>query len=142
LNFFIYNIDLIIMPLPTSLADTNSPFLPQLEKAFTSAIEILSLTDFKPPYTDSRGTQIAMKDLPNAPLPLTKGRVVFPAAATANKFTPEDVMDTIMHLEARKVWDGRFEGATIIEGYGEERNGRWYAGVLHSLQKGQWPVVR
>ncbi|KAJ3412407.1 hypothetical protein HDV05_000765 [Chytridiales sp. JEL 0842] len=102
----------------------------ELERALTYAKDLYNATDFKPAGV-SHGARIYVKDSPGASsLPITKGAVTFPPA-----YTVDDIRNSIKHFDGRKVWDGRFESAQEVETYSDS------AGLIHSLQKGQWPVV-
>ncbi|KAJ3101463.1 hypothetical protein HDU97_001338 [Phlyctochytrium planicorne] len=83
-------------------------------------------------HSTSKGAQISTKESPNSAMPITKGEAVFPA-----KFTIEDILATLRHVDARKVWDARFEDMEIVEEYGDELR-QW--GLVHSYQKGQFLV--
>ncbi|KAI8853867.1 hypothetical protein BC829DRAFT_439656 [Chytridium lagenaria] len=125
------------MPQPAhgSVPSATPIYEAELEKAYVYAVELYSATDFVHQSTTSKGTKILMKDAPGggSALPITRGEGKFPA-----KYTPDDILACLRHVDARKVWDSRFEDMEIIEGYGNDLK---QSGLVHSKQKGQWPVI-
>ncbi|KAJ3092447.1 hypothetical protein HDU96_002709 [Phlyctochytrium bullatum] len=106
-----------------------SPHIAALDTGLAFIKELLASSDFVP-HSEAKGTKISMKTPPGAVLPITRGETVFPA-----KFTVDEILAVIRSPEDRKLWDGRFENAEILEEYSAEE------GLLHSYQKGQWPVI-
>ncbi|KAJ3191438.1 hypothetical protein HK101_007713 [Irineochytrium annulatum] len=109
----------------------SNPFTAELDAALAYIKEQHASSDFVAHSEAKLGCKISMKTLPGATLPITRGDIVFPAG-----FQPQEIVTFLRDVENRKKWDGRFESATVVEMWGEEE------GLIHSLQKGQWPVIR
>ncbi|KAJ3317259.1 hypothetical protein HDU76_001265 [Blyttiomyces sp. JEL0837] len=107
----------------------SNPNQAAIDKAFAYIKELHAATDFKP-HSESKGVKISMKEIEGSTLPITRGDITFPA-----KYDVESILKVVRSVDARKVWDGRFEDAKVIEEYGPT------SGLLHSFQKGQWPIV-
>ncbi|KAJ3207053.1 hypothetical protein HDU67_007699 [Dinochytrium kinnereticum] len=124
------------MPQPklASVPQVTPRYSDVLEKALAHAKALYANhEEFIPHSTTPNGTKISMKSLPGSALPITRGEKKFPST-----FSQDDILACLRHVEARQVWDARFEDMEVIEMYGP---GSREAGLVHSKQKGQWPVI-
>ncbi|KAJ3202177.1 hypothetical protein HDU67_000728 [Dinochytrium kinnereticum] len=106
-----------------------NPHTASLDAALIYIKEQFVATDFVP-HSEAKGTKISMKTLPGATLPITRGDITFGPAHDI-----PSILAILRSPDERKNWDARFESAEVIENYGEVE------GLLHSYQKGQWPVI-
>ncbi|KAJ3111206.1 hypothetical protein HDU96_005906 [Phlyctochytrium bullatum] len=121
-------------PAPNSVPMVAPRYQDELSKALAYAQELVAATDFVFHSTSSKGTKISMKDAPGgSALPITRGEGHIPA-----KFSADDILACLRHVDARKVWDARFEDMDVLEDYGPNKRD---SGLVYSKQKGQWPVI-
>ncbi|KAJ3298610.1 hypothetical protein HDU76_006442 [Blyttiomyces sp. JEL0837] len=115
-----------------TIAATN-PHTESLDKALTYIKQLYNNPSEFTPHTTIHNAKISNKDIPGEPMPITKGEMTYPG-----KFSRDDILITLRAVDARKIWDSRFDDYELVEEY---EPGNRMCGLIHSYQKGQWPVV-
>ncbi|KAF0397937.1 Bet v1-like protein [Gigaspora margarita] len=80
-------------------------------------------------YSESKGVKVYQKDNPGKSVPYMRGDITI-----YGNFLPEDICQYAVSLDARKLWDDRYEEGTTVERYS-------FTEVLtRSAMKGTFPI--
>ncbi|KAI8836657.1 hypothetical protein BJ741DRAFT_604832 [Chytriomyces cf. hyalinus JEL632] len=121
-------------PAPTTTTASN-PYKQQLQTAYEHFHNLVaSVNEFKLLSTASRSVHY-IKPTPQSmksSMPITKG-----VAEIRKDYTLSQILDSLRNSAIRKQWDPRFEEMRIVDVYSDDRT----EALIHSFQKGQWPLV-